>query len=213
MCLPSTYCTRSSCESSSRVLTRFLDNPWQQKCAKGVTKWNRKTQKNEMQSKRVIRQETENIRTRLGLMFYCRNHPKRVVYWGFWLTWLRFIHKLMSGLEKSSHLLTLRVLRLLLCPNWWCHLGYVFALGGIRVGLVFLGAGTVLGRARGLRHLPGLLVWKELFNYVKEASQRAAWVHTGKRRTREGERENKQMNNMDHKENTMRMWRQDQWEM
>lgn len=32
-------------------------------------------------------------------------------------------------------------------------------------------------RAGGMAHLPVLLVWKKLFNYVKEVTQWAAWVH------------------------------------
>lgn len=62
-------------------------------------------------------------------------------------------------------------------------------------------------RAGGVAHLPVLLVWKKLFNYVKEVTQWAAWVHKTeetkkkkKQRGREKEREerertNKQMNN------------------
>lgn len=91
----------------------------------------------------------------------------------------------------TSNLVILLVLRLFLCPNWWCHLGFVLArwtFGGIRFWVMSLAVGNMLGRAGRMGHLPVLLVWKELFNYVKEVTQWAAWVHRREKR-RERDRE------------------------
>lgn len=91
-------------------------------------------------------------------------------------------------------------LRLFLCPAAGSHLCFVFARGAFRVirwGLVGLAAGGMLGGgarrgAGGVGRLDVLLVWKKLFNYVKEVTQRAAYTDGKKRKKRKRERENKQ---------------------
>lgn len=92
-----------------------------------------------------------------------------------------------------------RSLRLFLCPVAGGHLCFVFAGGAFRVigrGLVGLAAGGMLGGgarrgggARGVGRLDVLLVWKKLFNYVKEVTQRAAYTDGKKRKNKERERE------------------------
>ena len=93
-----------------------------------------------------------------------------------------------------------RSLRLFLCPVAGGHLCFVFAGGAFRVigrGLVGLAAGGMLGGgarrgggARGVGRLDVLLVWKKLFNYVKEVTQRAAYTDGKKRKNKERERTN-----------------------
>lgn len=92
-----------------------------------------------------------------------------------------------------------RSLRLFLCPVAGGHLCFVFARGAFRVigwGLAGLAAGSMLGggtrRGRGtggVGRLDVLLVWKKLFNYVKEVTQRAAYTDGKKRKKRKRERE------------------------
>lgn len=111
-------------------------------------------------------------------------------------------------------------LRVFLCPVAGGHLCFVFAWGAFRVigqGLAgpaaggMLGGGASRGRgAWGVRRLDVLLVWKKLFNYVKEVTQRAAYTD-GKKRKTKGEREQTTDEQWGQHEEKKRRWWDEEW--